>query len=167
MRLHLPLPARHGEIVQLAEFLLRAPARQRGRLLHPGRHLRIVEVVLENVDPARVLARASGWNGSQRCAAEEGHLDVVGENVERQEPTLVFDAVERRIPLHGLAHVGHVAHDERVQSFPEVALPAWHRGDVRLHRGVAVGLRNLWIAACKEFHRLGLRACLRPTPLWF
>ena len=30
-----------------------------------------------------------------------------------QEPALALDAVERRFPLHGLSHVGHVAHDER------------------------------------------------------
>src|SRR5438309_11685774 len=68
---------------------LRNPAGQRGGLLHPRRHLRLVElVVFMDVDPARVLARASGWNGSQRRASEEGHLDVVGEDVERQEPAL-------------------------------------------------------------------------------
>src|SRR3990170_3006899 len=78
----------------------RNPAGQRGRLLHPGRHLRLVEIVLVDVDPARVIARASGWNGSQRRAAEEGHLDVVGEDLEPQEPALVLDAVEWRVPLH-------------------------------------------------------------------
>jgi hypothetical protein len=34
----------------------------------------------------------------------------------------------------------HVPHDERVEALPEVALPARHPGDVRLHRGVAVRL---------------------------
>src|SRR2546423_15438792 len=94
---------------------LRKPAGQRGGLLHPRRHLRLVEIVLVDVDPARVLARASGWNGSQRRAAEEGHLDVVGEDVERQEPALALGSVKWRVPLHGLAHVGHVPHDERVE----------------------------------------------------
>src|SRR5437764_4382004 len=70
---------------------LRNPAGQRGGLLHPGRHLRLVEIVLVDVDPARVLARASGWNRSQRCASEEGHFDVVGEDVEREEPALALD----------------------------------------------------------------------------
>src|SRR5436853_7560252 len=114
----------------------RIPAGQRGGLLDPGRQLRLVKIVLVDVDPARVLARASGWNGSQRRASEEGHLDVVGEDVERQEPALALDAVKWRVPLHGLAHVGHIAHDERVEALPNVALPAWHPGDVRLHRGV-------------------------------
>src|SRR3990170_3713125 len=101
----------------------RNPAGQRGGLLHPVRHLRLVEIILVDVDPARVLARASGWNGSQRRASEEGHLDVPGEDMERQEPTLALDAVKRRVPLHGLAHAGHVPHDERVEQLPEVALP--------------------------------------------
>src|SRR5205814_170578 len=126
---------------------------------------------LMDVDPARVLARASGWNGSQRRASEEGHLDVAGEDVERQEPALTLDAVKWRVPLHGLAHVGNGLHNQRVEPAPDTALPAGHRGDVRLHRGVTVGLRDLRIAAREEddgdpvaFSRhtwLGLRVCLR------
>src|SRR4051794_12689176 len=50
----------------------RQPAGQRGRLLNPRRHLRLIEVVLVDVDPARVFARAATWNGSQRRALEEG-----------------------------------------------------------------------------------------------
>src|SRR2546423_2579192 len=80
---------------------LRKPARQRGGLLHPRRHLRLFEIVLVDVDPARVLARASGWNRSQRRAAKERHLDVVGEDMEPEEPTLALDSVQRRVPLHG------------------------------------------------------------------
>src|SRR5919106_5855337 len=102
----------------------RNPAGQRGRLLHPGRHLRLVEIVLVDVDPARVLPRASGWNGSQRRASEEGHLDVVREGMEGDEPALALDAVEGRVPPHGLAHAGDVAHDERVEASPDVAFPA-------------------------------------------
>jgi len=48
---------------------------------------------------------------------------------------------------HGLAHVGHVAHDERVEAAPNIAFPARHGRDVGLHWGVAVGLRNLRVAA--------------------
>src|SRR5262245_40122726 len=125
----------------------RIPAGQRGDLLHLGRHLRLVKIVLVDVDPARVLARASGWNGSQRRASEEGHLDVVGEDVERQKPALALHAVKGRVPFHGFAHAGHVAHDERVEALPEVALPARHRGHVRPYRSIAVGLRDLRIAA--------------------
>ncbi len=127
----------------------RLPAGQRGGLLHPRRHLRLVElVVFIDVDIARVLALAgAGRDRSQRRAAEKGHLDVVREDVEPQEPALALDAVQRRVPLHGLAHVGHVPHDERVEPAPDVPLPARHPGDVRLHRGVAVGLRDLRIAA--------------------
>src|SRR3972149_10871369 len=98
------------------------PAGHRGGLLHPGRHLRLVEIVLVDVDPARVLARASGWNGPQRRASEEGHLNVVGKDVEPQEPAPAPDAIEGRVPLHGLAYIGHVAHDERVEAAPDVAV---------------------------------------------
>src|SRR5882757_2152157 len=113
-------------------------AGQRGGLLHPVRHLRLVKLVaFADVDVARVLALAGAWrNRSQRRAAEESHLDVAGEGVEPQEPTLALDAVQRRIPLHGLAHPGDGAHDDRVKALAEVALPARHPGDVGLHRGV-------------------------------
>ena len=49
--------------------------------------------------------------------------------------------------LHTL---GTFPHDERVEALPEVALPARHRGDVRLHRGVSVRLRDLRVAAREE-----------------
>src|SRR5262245_40457384 len=50
--------------------------------------------------------------------------------MEGEELALALDAVEGRVPLHGLAHVGHVPHDERVESTPDVALPARHGRDV-------------------------------------
>src|SRR5262249_34494936 len=110
---------------------LRHPAGQRGGLFHPLGHLRLVEwVAFADVDPARFLARAAGRNWPQRCAAEEGHLDVVGEDVERQEPTLALAAVKWRVPLHGLAHFGRVPRDERVETLPQVALPERHRRDI-------------------------------------
>src|SRR5262245_2065480 len=126
------------------------PAGDRGRLTDPRRHLRLVEVVLVDVDPARLPARAPRWNRLQRRASEEGHLDVAGEDVERQEPALALDAVEGRVPLHGLAHLGHVACDERVHASSDVALPARHGRDVGLHGCVTVGLRDLRVAACEE-----------------
>src|SRR5438128_10762004 len=63
---------------------LRNPAGQRGGLLHPRRHLRLVELVaLVDVDVARVLALAgTGRDRSQRRAAEEGHLDVARKGVD-------------------------------------------------------------------------------------
>jgi hypothetical protein len=67
--------------------------------------------------------------------------------MEVEEPALALDAIEGRVPLHGLAYVGQGLHDERVEPAPEVALPARHPDDVRLHWGVAVGLRDLRIAA--------------------
>src|SRR4029434_1915486 len=120
------------------------------------RHLRLVELVaFVDVEVAHALVLAGARRDrSQRRAAEEGHLDVVGEDVERKEPTLALDAIERRAPLHRLAHVGHVSHDERVEALPEVALPARHRGDVRLHRGIAVRLRDLRVATREEYDLL-------------
>ena len=70
----------------------------------------------------------------------------------RNQP-FALDAVEGRVPPHGLAHVGHGAHDERVEAAPDVALPARHGGEVGLHRGVAVALGDLRVAA-REEHRL-------------
>jgi antitoxin (DNA-binding transcriptional repressor) of toxin-antitoxin stability system len=73
--------------------------------------------------------------------AAKTHLSQLLARVEAGEVitiALALDAVQRRVPLQGLAHVGHVPHDERVEALPEVALPARHPGDVRLHRGVAV-----------------------------
>ena len=40
-------------------------------------------------------------------------------------------SVEPRVPLHRLAHAGHVPVDERVQPLPELALPAGHRRNRR------------------------------------
>src|SRR5712672_110356 len=135
-----------------AGFLSCEKARQSRGLLHPVRHLRLVELVaFVDVDITRVLALAgAGRDRPQRRAAEEGHLDVVREGVEPQESTLALDAVQRRVPLHGLAHVGHVPHDERVEAPPEDALPARHPGDVRLHRGLAVRFRDARVAVRED-----------------
>ena len=78
--------------------------------------------------------------------------------MEAEEPALALDAVEGRVPPHGLAHVGHGAHDERVEAAPDVALPARHGRDVGLHGGVAVALRDLRVAAREEDRRRGRRA---------
>src|SRR5882672_990782 len=99
-----------GEATEPQDGRLRDPAGQRGCLLHPRRHLRVVELVaFADVDVARVLALArTGRERSQRRAAEEGYLDVPGEGMDPEEPALALGAVERRVPLHGLSHVGHV-----------------------------------------------------------
>src|SRR6266571_331234 len=104
-----------------AGFLSCEKAGQRGGLLHPRRHLRLVELVaFSDVDVARVLALAgTGRDRLQRCAAEEGHLDVLREAMEAEKPALALDAIEGRVPLHGLADVGHVSHDERVEPAPD------------------------------------------------
>src|SRR5262245_55568697 len=60
-----------------------------------------------------------------------------------EEPAFALDAIEGRVPLDGLAHVGNGAHDERVEAAPDVAFPVRHGRDVGLHGGVAVGHRDL------------------------
>jgi hypothetical protein len=40
-------------------------------LLDPACHLRLVEIVLVDIDPARLLGRASGWNRPQRRALKK------------------------------------------------------------------------------------------------
>ena len=117
--------------------------------VHPVRELRLVElVVLVDVEVAHVLLLGlAGRDRTQRRAAEERHLDVVGEAMEAEEPAVALDAVEGRVPFHRLAHAGDGARDERVEAAPDVALPARHGGDVRLHRGVAIALGDLRVAA--------------------
>src|SRR5215510_9178298 len=72
--------------------------------------------------------------------------------METEEPALVLDTIERRVPLHGLAHVGDSAHDERVETAADIAFPAGHGRNVGLHWGVTVGLRDLGVAAREESH---------------
>jgi len=70
--------------------------------------------------------------------------------MDAEEPALALQAIEGRVPLHGLAHTRDGTHDERVEAAPDVAFPARHGRDVGLHWGVAVGLRDLRVAACEE-----------------
>src|SRR5438093_2488256 len=100
-------------------------ARQLAGLFHPSRHLHLVEmVVLVDVEVAHfLLLGLAGGEWSQRRAAEESHLDVLREAMEAEEPgrlsVWVLDAIEGRVPLHGLAHAGYGAHDEGVQAAPD------------------------------------------------
>jgi len=80
-----------------------------------------------------------------------------------EEPALALDAIEGRVPFDGLAYAGDGAHDERVEAAPDVAFPAWHGRDVGLHRGVAVGLRDLRVAACDS----SFAGRLDPDFLWY
>ena len=80
--------------------------------------------------------------------------------MEAEEPALALDAVERRVPFDRLAHAGDGAHDERVEAAPDVAFPARHGRDVGLYGGVAVGLRDLRVAACEEGRLRGHRGAL-------
>src|SRR5881628_178872 len=105
-------------------------------------------VVLMDVEVARVLSLGlAGGDRTQRRAAEESHLDVLREAMDAEEPALALDSVKRRVPFDRLAHAGDGAHDERVEAAPDVALPPRHGRDVGPHGGVAVGLRDLRVAA--------------------
>src|SRR5271166_2453674 len=77
---------------------LRNPAGQRGGLLHPRRHLRLVElVVFMDVEVAHFLVLGlAGGDRTQRRAAEESQLDVLREAMEVEEPALALDAIEGR-----------------------------------------------------------------------
>src|SRR5438094_3140259 len=124
-------------------------AGQLAGLLHPSGELSFVElVVLGDVEVAHfLLIGLDRGNRTQRHAAEESHLDVLRNAMEAEEPALALDAIEGRVPLHGLVYAGDGAHDERVEAAADVAFPARHGRDVGLHGGVAVGLRDLRVAA--------------------
>jgi len=132
--------------------VLRDPAGQLRCLPNPTRHELLVElVILVDVEAAHVLLLGlDRWDWTQRRAAEESHFDVLRDAMEAEEPALALDAIEWRVPPHGLAHIGHGAHDERVEAAADVAFPARHRRDVGLHGGVAISLRDLRVAACEE-----------------
>lgn len=61
-------------------------------------------------------------------------------DMKRLKPALAFDAIKGRISFDGLLHIGHISNDWHIEAFSKIALPIRHRGDVGLHRGVAVPL---------------------------
>src|SRR3979409_155614 len=136
-------------------------AGQAARLLHPGGELSFVElVVLMDVEVAHFfLLGLAGRDRTQRRAAEKSHFDVVREAMKAEEPALALDAIEGRVPFDRLAHAGDGAHDERIEAAPDVAFPARHGRDVGLHGGVAIALRDLRVAACKESRLRGGPLC--------
>src|SRR3954471_18330197 len=95
-------------------------AGQLARQLHPGNELRFVKLTLMDVEIAYFIVLGLAWRDrAQRCAAEECHFDVFGEAMKAEEPAaLILDAIERRIPFHGLARAGDGAGDEGVEVAP-------------------------------------------------
>src|SRR5262245_39560292 len=61
--------------------------------------------------------------------------------MDAEEPDLVLDAIEGRVPFDRLAHAGDGTRDERIEAASDVAFPARHGGDIGLHVGVAISLR--------------------------
>ena len=91
--------------------------------------------------------------GGIRCSKapwKNAHLHIAGEDMITQEPTFALDAIERRIPPRTLVRFRQRTHDEVIESAPDIAFPARHGRDVGLHRGVAIGLRDLGIASRKK-----------------
>src|SRR5262249_5236673 len=91
------------------------------------------------------------------------------EAVDAEEPALVLDAIEGRVPFDRLVHARDGARDQRVETAPEVALPARHGRDIGLHGRVAVALRDLRVPAREEDRLSGLagsrlrcRLCVTP-----
>src|SRR5262249_15529742 len=152
-----PLPATSGHVVWLGSRP--EETGQLGRLLHPVGHLSLVEfVAFADVYIARITALGvAGRNRTQRHAAEESHLDVLGKAMDAEDPAVSFTPVQRRVPFYCLVHAGDGAYDKRVNAAPDAAFPAWHGCDVGLNGGVAVGLRNPRVAACEERRLCGAR----------
>jgi hypothetical protein len=123
--------------------------RQFAGLFYPGGELGFVElVVLVDVEVAHfLLPGLAGRDGTQRSAAEEGHLYVFREDMEAEEPALAFDAVERRVVFDSLVYGGDGVGDEGIEPVADFAFPARHCCDIGLHGRVAVGLCDLGVAA--------------------
>src|SRR5690606_12558875 len=115
-----------------------APAGQTGGLPEPVAQAGLVEVALVEVDPATVVARAAGWDRTQPGAGEEGQLHVAGEDVVRDDPAAVRQAVEGRVPAYRLADAGNLGADQCVEPAADVLLPVRQRRDIGLDRRVAV-----------------------------
>src|SRR5271156_6839284 len=80
-----------------------------------------------------------------------------------EEPASALYTVEGRVPFDRLTYAGHGANNKLVKATPDFAFPARHGCDVRLHRNITVGLRNLRIAA-REERRLASHALPAALP---
>ena len=83
-------------------------AGQLAGLLHPSGELSFVErVVLVDVEVAHVLLLGfAGREGTQRRPAEEGHLHVLGEAMEAEEPAFALrDAIYKHLAFENFIGV--------------------------------------------------------------
>src|SRR5690606_20091990 len=146
--------------IMTAKSGLSHPLPRQGRSLpHPIRKLRLIELItLENVQiPHILLFRRARRHRIERRPAEERHLHVPSEAMKAEEPDVVLDAIERRVPFDGLAHARDCARDDLVEAASNVTFPAWHGRNVGLYGSVAVALGDLRIAAREEDRLSGSR----------
>src|SRR5690606_28300229 len=94
--------------------------------------------------------RLAGRRGTERCALEERHLHVFREDMEAEEPDILFDAVEGRVPLYCFLHPGNGLREDRIEPAADILFPVRHGGDVRLHRRLAIALGDLRVAAREQ-----------------
>src|SRR5262245_14223545 len=117
--------------VVMSKLRTGAPSGKPTGLPEPRCELGFVErVVFADVEVADVvLLRLAGRQGAQGRAAEERDLHVLRVAVKAQHPAFALEAVEGRVPLHRLAHVGNRARDEFVEAAADVSFPVRHRID--------------------------------------
>ena len=97
----------------------------------PRRRTGLVErVVLADVEVAHSgCLDAPGGSGSSDVPRKKATFTYLREAVEAEEPALALDAVERRVPLHRLAHAGHgrARSARRAGGRRPASSPAWRR----------------------------------------
>ena len=67
----------------------------------------------------------------ERRAVEEGDLDLLAEAVVAEKPAPLLNAVERRVPLHGLHDARAARIGPPMQERPRLARDSWDRGRSR------------------------------------
>src|SRR5215472_4310557 len=138
---------------------------------------RVLDVATGTGEAALAIAPVIGASFASRNASR--WLSSVARR-EVEEPALAFNTTEGRVPLHGLAHARHGAHDERVEASPDIAFPVRHglrcrpvrERRRRPSRSVGCRLRGgpaLWRSAwlgllCHLWRLLGRpRHCVHPS----
>ena len=102
---------------------------------------------------------------------KERHLDVFGHAMEREKPTLIFEAIEGGIPSHGAADLWHNALHEPIEFAADGLFPARHCRQVGLNRCISIPFRDLripardntgdWVSLLAALEGLGVAGDLR------